>query len=227
MAKIEKFIEYGWWVLIIAPLVFAFGVYVNNGYKITNEKTIEEIANPTEVSMEQVINEPVCPDVFKDAQAEIISFLKWSDKFSSKYPNVSLEQISAARIDFYVENNCVEAFKRHDDFLVGKMDEETKQLIEIATKQKVLQKKTAELMNAKKYEQVVSLNKEYIKNYPKNLDAWVNVAIAYYYLGDCDNAVAYAEHVNTSYSPYFSYAKFIIYEDLLPDILSSDICKDK
>ena len=32
----EKIIKYGWWILIIVPLVFAFAVYVNNGYKIDN-----------------------------------------------------------------------------------------------------------------------------------------------------------------------------------------------
>src|SRR3989344_8822291 len=39
MTKMNKIIKYGWWVLIIIPLVFVFGVYVNNDYKITNEKT--------------------------------------------------------------------------------------------------------------------------------------------------------------------------------------------
>lgn len=99
----NKIIKYGWWALIIIPFLFAFGVYVNYGYKT---------------------NKPICPDDFKDSDQKIASFSEWTEEFTQKYPNATNLEFSQARREFYVENNCTEELKRYDDYIAGNMDEE-------------------------------------------------------------------------------------------------------
>lgn len=113
-------IKYGWRLLLIAPLVLAFGVYVNNGYKY---------------------NKPICPDDFKDPKQEIASFTQWVKEFAEKYPNATNSDLSKARKDFYIKNNCTEALKRYDDYMAGNIDEDTKKLIEMVIKQEMAENK--------------------------------------------------------------------------------------
>ena len=198
----DKFTKYGWYVLIIIPFILAGFSFVQNGYKL----------------------KPICPDDFKDPKEEIASFAKWTNNFYNNNPNVSMGEMSEARRDFYVENNCTAALKRHDYFLLGNIDEETKKLMEMI----ILEKKSGELMDAEKYEEVISLNEEHIKNNPDsdNLDAWSNKAIAYYYLGDCLKASTSAYHLNVSISSEEKNTseKLKGYSALFPYILKSDIC---
>ena len=46
-----------------------------------------------------------------------------------------MEEMSRARVDFWIDNNCKEALKRYADYMSGNMDDETKQLIETTTKE--------------------------------------------------------------------------------------------
>ena len=188
--KIDKIIKYGWRVLLIAPLVLAFGVYVNNGYKS---------------------NKPICPNNFNNTDEENASFENWISSYVDKNPALSAFEVYQARRNFYKENNCLKILKAIEE-------------------QEILNKKSYELIEAKKYNEVISLNEEYIKKNPYDLDPWVNNTMAYYYLGDCLNASASAYHVDMN--KYHSFPeenpnKLRNYEDLFPYVVNSDICKDK
>lgn len=76
-------------------------------------------------------NNPVCPDDFRDPQQEITAFSEWIDDFYKKNPNVTMTEMTRARVDFWRDNNCTEALKRYDDYMAGNTDENTKRLIEI------------------------------------------------------------------------------------------------
>ena len=112
----NKIIKYGWWVLIITPFVFAFVVFVNNGYRFDN------ISYKT--------NNPICPDDFKDSKQKIALFTEWGKEFWENNPNATVRDFSKARVNFWKENNCTEALKRYDDYMAGNVDEDTKKLIE-------------------------------------------------------------------------------------------------
>lgn len=83
-------------------------------------------------------NNPICPDDFKNPKQEITSFSEWVKEFTEKYPNATDSDLSKARRNFYIENNCTKALKRHDDYMVGNVDETTKQLIETITRKDML-----------------------------------------------------------------------------------------
>src|SRR3989338_8455363 len=104
----NKIIKHGWKLLLLASLILAFVVY---------------------------INKPICPDDFKDPKQEIASFYEWLKEFTEKYPNATNSDLSKARYDFFIENNCKEAIKRYDDFMAGNIDKETQQLIEMTIRQ--------------------------------------------------------------------------------------------
>lgn len=55
MIKVDKIIKYGWWVLIIIPLVFAFGVYVNNNQ--LNKKNLNDIDSEQFPAIEKLLNQ--------------------------------------------------------------------------------------------------------------------------------------------------------------------------
>jgi|SRR3989344_4821629 len=185
----NKFIKYGWYLLVITPLVFAFIVFVNN---------------------DNQSNQFTCPDDFQNSDEETANFTNWVDDFFEKNPATSGFEAYQARINFYKENNCIKILK-------------------IIEEREILNKKSYELMDIEKYKEVISLNEEYIKENPYDLDPWVNETMAYYYLGDCINASASAYHVDiNNYSfPEDNPDKLRNYADLFPYIINSDICKDK
>ena len=80
---------------------------------------------------------PVCPDDFKDSNAKIASFSEWVKDFTEKYPNATNSDLSKARREFYVKNNCMTSLKRYDDYVAGNVDKETKQLIEMVIKEEL------------------------------------------------------------------------------------------
>lgn len=113
----NKIIKYGWRLLLIVPLILAFGAYVNN-----DNQSIQS-------------NQPICPDDFKDPKLEIASFTEWANKFWENNPNATTLDFSQARVNFLRENNCTQALKRYDDYMAGNVDKETQQLIEMTIKQ--------------------------------------------------------------------------------------------
>ena len=90
------------------------------------------------VSMVYKSNNSICPDDFKDPKQEIASFSEWVKEFTEKYPNATNSDLSKARRDFYIENNCTEALKRYDDYMAGNVDEKTKKLIEMVIKEEII-----------------------------------------------------------------------------------------
>lgn len=75
----NKIIKYGWWVLIIAPLVFAFGVYVNNGYKINNEEATQETQKYSQQGMKEAI-------IYFNQSGEFDKALLLANEYISLYP---------------------------------------------------------------------------------------------------------------------------------------------
>lgn len=98
-------IKYGWRLLLIAPLILAFGVYVNNGYKTNN---------------------PVCPDNIKDSEKRSAEFKKWIDNFYEDNPNASTNDTMEYRRNFLAKNNCKKALKTYNFYITtnGKVVEE-------------------------------------------------------------------------------------------------------
>ena len=86
----DKITKYGWWVLIITPLVFTFGVYLNNGYRA---------------------NGLICPDDFKNTDEENANFKSWVSNYVDKNSATSSFEVYQARRNFYKENNCLEILK--------------------------------------------------------------------------------------------------------------------
>ena len=81
---------------------------------------------------------PICPDDFKDSTKEIASFSKWTDEFYQNNPKATIKEMSEARVAFWRDNHCTEALKRYDAYIAGDIDGETKQLIEMATKEAMI-----------------------------------------------------------------------------------------
>lgn len=123
----KNLIKYGWWVLIIASLVLAFGVYVNNGYRFNNSS--------------YKTNNPVCPDDFSTSEEQSIVMEKWTNNFFDTHPDATISDFSKARVNFWKENNCTEALKRYDDYTTGNVDKETQQLIEGIIAEEMLKNK--------------------------------------------------------------------------------------
>ena len=135
----NKLIKYGWWVLIITSLMFAFGVYVNNGYRFDN--------------LSHKTNNSICPDNFKNSEEKTTAFENWINDFYDNNPNATIAEMSKARRNFYIKNNCTEALKRYEDYKAGNVDKETQQNIERIIKEEVLKNK----------EKQADLNKEITK----------------------------------------------------------------
>lgn len=152
-------------------------------------------------------NNPICPDDFTNSEEEIADFEKWVDNFYTENPEATISEISRARVDFWIDNNCKGALKRYADYVAGNIDEETKQLIEMVeneTKVKIKQdaskpdisnvdlevfnKVTHELIERGEYEEAIRASKDYLEVYPKEIDPWIHQATAYMHLEDCINA---------------------------------------
>ncbi len=92
MTKINKIIKYGWWALIKTPLVFAFGVYVNNGYKIDNSNYSSNLENPKkEIDQDYINKNKECFDAYKK-QKEYLDKETFSKEFTfDKYKSIYSE----------------------------------------------------------------------------------------------------------------------------------------
>lgn len=204
----NNIIKYGWLLLGIVFLVFIFKVYENYNNNIKNKNWMEKIT-------ENQIN-PICPDDFKDPKQEIASFSEWVREFTEKYSNATNSDLSEARKNFYIENNCTEALKRYKDYMNGNVDEETKQLIEIAIKQE-MKNKIINLNKLEEYEKALISAKEYVSLYPEDQEGWVHRGYAYFGLGNCAEATSDFTHASMNGNEDGS--------KLLTMALNSEVCK--
>lgn len=114
----NKFTKYGWWLLIIAPLLFTFGVYVNNGYETTNEEAtgeatkakgiVKEVAE-TEIPEKQVIS--TCPDDYVDWDIAVTALSEYGRNQSPDY------DLGPADIERHFAENCEEDLKIYNDYI--------------------------------------------------------------------------------------------------------------
>ena len=109
----------------------------HNFYITGNGKVVEEITEAEGTMRAEKLEKQLntCPDDFKNSKEEIAFFSKWLDNFYSKKPNATMKEMSRARVDFWIDNNCKEALKRYADYMSGNVDDETKQLIETIIKE--------------------------------------------------------------------------------------------
>jgi hypothetical protein len=75
-----------------------------------------------------------CPDEYANDDAGSAEYLasmdSWTNNFYDLHPNATLSDWSAARHQFYVDNNCTLALQRYQDAADGKADPEIMKQIE-------------------------------------------------------------------------------------------------
>ena len=94
----NKIIKYGWWVFIIAPLVFAFGVYVKHD------------------------NQSSCPDDYIDWDIAVNALSQHFNNLSKENPDVDL---GPAEIERHFAENCEEDLKIYDEYMARNANKET------------------------------------------------------------------------------------------------------
>jgi len=101
-----------------------------------------------------------CPEDYGSDDESITQknadFDKWTKEFYENYPDASLSDLSEARYDFYVKNNCVVAIKRYNDAKNGKADPEDMAIID-----KVID----DAISAKKYISDLGFSFDYPKDF--------------------------------------------------------------
>lgn len=224
MIKIEKIIKYGWWVLIIIPLAFAFGVYINNDYKITNEKAekLVEIEIPENQINSACSKENVDWDIAVDALTKHYADLKRQN------PNEEIDG-GPAEIERHFAENCEEDLKIYDKYLasydwVGKFfNNRIKELVGVEKYEDIIKNYTQpkkfsgcesymfadnkaradeiysirEMMEEKKYKEVITLSDKYTKDsevWYCDSIFWAQRAKAFYNLNNCPKAIIEAAH---------------------------------
>lgn len=136
-------------------------------------------------------NNPICPDDFKDSNQKVASFSKWVKEFTEKYPNATDSDLSEARKNFYIENNCTEELKRYNEYVSGNVDQETSQLTQQEMKEGIIY-----FNKQQEYQKAVALADEYISIYPEDTDGWVHRGFAYFGLGNCVEAISDFTHAS-------------------------------
>lgn len=75
-----------------------------------------------------------CPDEYGDDDASInkklVDFDNWTKEFFDNHLDASLSDLSMARYDFYVKNNCTAAIRRYEDAKKGKADPSKMKIID-------------------------------------------------------------------------------------------------
>lgn len=70
-----------------------------------------------------------CPDQYESSEEKIADFDKWTKDFYDKNPDASYADLSDARKQFYIDNNCTEALQRLADWESDDVDPEKKAMI--------------------------------------------------------------------------------------------------
>lgn len=173
-----------------------------------------------EAILKKQIN-PICPSDIEDSKERTGRFTYWLGEFEHKNPNASIKETAEARKDFYIKYNCTGELKKYNDYIAGNIDGELKNNEEITLNSKLL-----ELMQAKKYRELITLSEKELGNYSDNIFALIQTSMAYCYLGDKAIASAYAYYTDTVIfkdNEFFEQA--ILTKGLYSFILNSDICK--
>ena len=163
-------------------------------YITTDGKVVEEITETEGIARAKILEDQIntCPDDFKDPEEEIASFTAWVKEFTEKYPNATNSDLAEARRSFYVENNCAEALKRHDDYISGNVDEQTRRLIETVIKEEMLKKSTCPFDFKDRNERnssFVEWEKEFRKNNPSaNISDMAKARKQFYIENNCKEA---------------------------------------
>lgn len=92
----KKIIKYGWWVLVIIPLVFAFRVYVNNNFQSNKE---------TPVYLSQEMKDAIS---YYNKSEEFEKALVLAKEYVSQYPE-DIEGWIHRGYAYMGMGNCIEA----------------------------------------------------------------------------------------------------------------------
>ena len=60
-------------------------------------------------------NNSICPSDFKDPKKETAFVREWLENFIKNNPNASIADVSRARVDFWIDNNCKKSLRRYAD----------------------------------------------------------------------------------------------------------------
>ena len=71
-----------------------------------------------------------CPEDFTNSEEKVLAFDNWTKDFYTKNPDASFGDLADARQSYYKDNNCTEAIKRYEDYMAGRVDAETKDMVE-------------------------------------------------------------------------------------------------
>ena len=75
-----------------------------------------------------------CPDAYANDDAGSAEYLaatdKWTNDFYDAHPGASLTDWSAARHQFWLDNDCTAALQRYEDAKAGKADPATMERIQ-------------------------------------------------------------------------------------------------
>ena len=114
----NKIIKYGWWVLIIIPLIFAFGIYVNNDNQ-TNQSN-KETQTYSDQEMKEVI-------IYYNKSEEFDKALVLAKEYVALYPD-DIEGWIHRGYAYMNLGNCIEA---STDFYHGSVNgnEDANQLL--------------------------------------------------------------------------------------------------
>lgn len=158
-----------------------------------------------------------CPDEHATFKEQTAAVIQWSNDFYEKHPDASISDWSAARREFYEKNKCIKALQRVADYESGNVSLDAKKAVDDGIEESITQQMT-NLLENREYEEVIALSEEAIQNYPNSYFIWAYRALAFYLLGDCEEAKA-AAHQASITAPEDSAV-----QELLPAILKSSVC---
>lgn len=96
-----------------------------------SKKEIAEIMTPA----------PKCPDEYGTDDAGSAEYLAsmdtWTNNFYDLHRDATLTDWSAARYQFYIDNNCTAALQRHQDATDGKADPEAMKQVEVSIREAI------------------------------------------------------------------------------------------
>ena len=82
-------------------------------------------------NLKNYVSSAKCPEDFTNSDEKAAALDKWLEDFYSKSPDASLGHMAEARQNYFKENNCIQAIKRFEDYMAGRVDEKTKDRIDV------------------------------------------------------------------------------------------------
>ena len=81
---------------------------------------------------------PKCPDDYATNEEQVAAFDKWTNDFYDANPEATISDWSAARHQFWVDNNCTAALERYQSAQDGTADPATVKMIDDALQEAML-----------------------------------------------------------------------------------------